>query len=479
MPENKNENFPETNNEFLDMPKPNNNSTNETLGMINELPVQQAPVQPKPIIEIPQSYYDQLAKEEAEIRQKQQEELNRRQEKLENPSKSTHIFGYSILTAIITFFSLYGILNIHELTIFIVPIFIVVGSIYATSKDKKDSQFPVAIMVGGMIVAVLTFVLSMLQEDKMDMWTYYAVASAIIAFLGMTVANIIEKIMTERKNIKAIQSLGYILFFIALIAVPAYLYTNYKDVFYKYVFQQQVVVEAETEEEFVMKTLKNRYNMDFTCDKTQEKYQINQDNRKMVARVCKDSVGNEITVQSIAYNEGENEYIVIDNYIDVLFLNPTKNYLMSDLNALTHSQKVVVYLYPEENCTFLGDCVQCSEYIANIDKETNLDNQFKVSTELNLTKELTSNSKDYINNHNYKFIIEITSNFDETTLDKDTLINSVLDRLNQIGYKNNYGYTIKLIDDIGYDLIDIIYQVDGKTNSNKTFKDPIVVDLTK
>ena len=117
---------------------------------------------------------------------------------------------------------------------------------------------------------------------------------------------------------------------------------------------------------------------------------------------------NEIEVKSIAYNEGKNEYIVIDNYIDVLYLNPTKNYLMSDLKALTHSNKVVVYLYPEENCTFIGDCAQCNEYVENLEKETNIDNQFDVSVKLNLTKELTNNSKDYINNHNYKFIIEIT-----------------------------------------------------------------------
>lgn len=479
MPENENNNLPRKNNEFLDMPKPNNNPTNETHNMVNELPVEHQSTEKKPIIEIPQSYYDKLAREEAEIRQKQQEEQNRKQELLENPPKKTHIFAYSIITAIVTFFSLYGVLNIHELTILIIPVFIVVFSIIATLKEKKESQFPVSVMVGGMIVAVLTFVLSMLQEDKMDMWTYYAIAGAIVAFLGMTVANIIEKIMTERKNIKALESIGYILFFIAIIAVPAYLYTNYKDVFYKYVFQQQVVVEAETEEEFVMKTLKNRYNTDFTCDKTKEKHQINQDNRKIVARICTDSVGNEIEVKSIAYNEGKNEYIVIDNYIDVLYLNPTKNYLMSDLKALTHSNKVVVYLYPEENCTFIGDCAQCNEYVENLEKETNIDNQFDVSVKLNLTKELTNNSKDYINNHNYKFIIEITSSFDETTLDKNALVNSVLDRLNQIGYKNNYGFTIRLIDDLGYELIDTIYEVDGKTNSNKTFKEYEVVDLTK
>lgn len=482
MPENENNNLPKTNNDFLDMPKSNNN---EIPGQQSNIPnAPQNTVAPghinqvsNPIIEIPQSYYDQLAKEEAEERQKQQEELNKRKELLENPPKKTHIFGFSLLTAVVTFFSLYGVLNIHELTIFVIPIYIVVGTIITTLKEKKENQFPVSIMIGGMIVAVLTFVLSMLQEDKMDMWTYYAIAGAIVAFLGMILANIIVKIMTDRKDIKALQCIGYILFFVALVAVPAYLYTNYKDDFYKYVFQQQVVVEAETEEEFVMKTLKNRYNMEFTCDKSQEKHQINQDNRKMVARVCTDTEGNTINVTSIAYNEGSTEYIVIDDYISKLFLEPTKEYLVSDLRALTHSDEVKVYLYPEENCTFLGDCVQCDEYIANIDKETNLDNQFKVSTKLNLKNNLSGSSKDFINNNNYKFIIEIKAQYEESTLDKAALVNTVLNRLNQIGYKNNYGYTIKIIDDLGYELIDVIYYVKGDTNSTKTFKDPVVIEL--
>ena len=58
------------------MPKPNNNPTNETHNMVNELPVEHQSTENKPIIEIPQSYYDKLAREEAEIRQKQQEEQN-------------------------------------------------------------------------------------------------------------------------------------------------------------------------------------------------------------------------------------------------------------------------------------------------------------------------------------------------------------------------------------------------------------------
>ena len=40
MPENENNNLPRKNNEFLDMPKQNNNPTNETHNMVNENPVE-------------------------------------------------------------------------------------------------------------------------------------------------------------------------------------------------------------------------------------------------------------------------------------------------------------------------------------------------------------------------------------------------------------------------------------------------------
>lgn len=482
MPENNN-----NNNNFNNGSQPNNNhifdlplanSSTQNIEPTTPEPINQSVSENKPIIELPQSYYDQLAKEELEARQKEEQNMTIQKEFQENNSQNGQIMAFGIITAIITYFSLYGVLNIHELTIFVIPAYIVLGTILTTLKKKKDNQFPSSIMVGGMIVAVITFILSMLQEEQMDMWTYYAIAGAITAFLGMIISNIIIKIMTDRQNIKALQTVGYLLFFTALFAIPAYLYTNYRDEFYKFVFQKQTVVQAETEEEFVMKTLKTRYNIEFTCDKSKEKHQINQDNRKLVERTCQDPYGNQIVVVSTAYNEGSTQYVVTDNYIDVIFLKQIKETIIADITSMTNAKEVTVSLYPEENCTFVGDCANCEEYLERKEKENDINNQFKVSTELNLKKEIGSNSKDFINSKKYKFIIEVTSQFDENTINAPSLVDNILNRLNQIGYKNTYGYIITLNDDIssdGFELQSVLYQVKGNTNDTQTFKDPEVV----
>ncbi len=481
MPENTNNNFnnelPETKPESLDLP-----SVNQVPEKLEQTPVTPATEENKPLIEIPQAYYDQLAKKEHEAHQKEEEDMKKYEEMQRTNSEFSKILFMSVLGAIITFVSLYLTINKTELAIFVIPLYIIVGTITSAIKNKKESTFPVSIMVGGMTVAVLTFVLSTVQEDKMDMWTYYTIAGAITAFVGLIISNIITKIVCDRKNIKALETVGYTIFFAAVVAVPTYLYINYRDVFYRFVFQKQVVVQAETEEEFTMKTLKARYNIDFTCDKREEKHSLTKDNRKVITRLCSDTYGNKMEVNSIAYNEGANEYVVIDTYMDTMILSQAKTTLEQEVKSATQAEEVKVALYPSQNCTFVGDCVDCDEYFENYTKETDIDNQFKVSTELNLKNALIKKPQEYLNSEKYKMIIEVKKTFDFSTItqaDCIELVDKVLNELNKKGYKNNYGYTISIIhkyDSSKDSLLKTLYVAEGKTSDDKTFKDPVRTD---
>lgn len=472
-------NFPKEEDEKLDNPIPNNDLNSQPPQPIP--PLQETNVsEEKTLIEIPQAYYDKLAKEQLETKQAEEVAIQKHEEKVAVSNDFSRMLFLGVLCAIITYLSLHYTINKNELFIFLIPVYIVVGTIIFAIKNKKDSPFPSSIMMGGMIVAVITFAISMVQEDKMDMWTYYTVAGAIVAFVGLIVSNIITKLITDIKNVKALETVGYIIFFGALIAVPAFLYTNYRDDFYKFVFQKQTVVQAETEEEFVLKTLKNRYGLTFTCDDSKTKHSLTKENRKVVTRLCSDEYGNKMEVNSIAYNEGSTEYVVLDSYMDTMIMIPSKTEISNNLLSVTAADEVKVSLYPIKNCTFYGDCVDCDEYYEIYQEENDIEKQFKVSTELNLKKNLTLNKKDYLNNNEYKYIIEVQDQYNLLEADYPSMVENILNALNTKGYKNTYGYEIKIVhkyesSDDG--LMKTVYHVIGKTNSDKTFKDPVPVEL--
>ncbi len=495
MPENNDTNKPKQSHNIMDLPRISNPEPEEIQPINNQgfNNFNQQIMQPeqqmvnsnfnqtqKPLVEIPDAYYEQLNKERIEAAAKEQAALEQQLEVKETKKTLSKAFLLSILTALVTFASLYLAINQNELFIFAIPIYVIVGGIITAIKNKNENSFPVILMVGGMIEAVLTFILSTLQEEQMDLWTTYAIAGAIVAFIGMITANIINKLITERKNIKAMQTLGYLLYFAVLVAVPYYLYSNYREEFYKFVFQKQIEVRAESEEDFVMKTLKNRYGsrMTFTCDSKKTKYQINQNKQKMVSRVCTDSYNNEFSVTSTAYNEGSNEYIVTDTYIDVLLLNNAKTTLSKDLLTTSGAQNVNVYLYPEKNCTFVGDCVDCEEYYARYEEETNSAKQYENSSMLNLEKYITLSTKDFVNEYGFKIVVELTIQRNLASTDYNSIIDTVLNKLNSLGYKNTSGYIISIyeLELAGEDLTSLAYKVTGTTNSSKSFKDPVVVE---
>lgn len=477
MPENNNNfnnDLPKMNNDYLDIPKFNNQESQIDSN------------DQKPLIEIPQKYYDQLAKEREEAEKKENEREEKYQEKIEASNALSKGFFMVTLTSIIIFALLYITINYTELAMLLIPIYIVIGSITSAIKQNKESSFPVTILVSGMIIAVVTFSLSMLYESQMELWTYYAIAGAIIAFIGLITSNIITNIITDIKNIKALQTIGYLLYFAAIIAIPTYLYKNYREDFYKYVFMKQVEVKAETQEEFIYKTLKSRYNLNFTCDNKNLQHFITEQSQRMISRICEDEFQNEFEVKTIAYNEGENQYILIDNYLDILYFNKIKKSISEEILKITNATEVKLSIYPETNCIFVGDCASCDEYYANFERENNPNNQYEASKKLNFAKYLSLSTnkfiEEYINQNNFKYIIIVSGNYANTATDYNQLINNILNSLSSHGLKNTYGYDIIInhySTDGGVETEDKVFQVAGKTNESKLFNNHQIIDITK
>ncbi len=483
------------------MPGNENNPFNNEVPKMNDNNANNNPISPqnnnqpenKPIIEIPQAYYDKLAQEELEKRENAEKEAREKEERAASASEVNQMMTYVILNAIIIFASMYMTVNKTIYALAAIPIFIVIFSISNASKYKDKSSYPASIMVGGILVAAVTFVISMIKEDQMDLWTYYAIISAVIGFLGLIASTIITKVISDYKSIKAIQGIGYILYFVALVAVPMYLEKNYHEEFYKLLFNTQAEVKAETETEFVLKTLKQRYSTEFTCGTyansaaenekklTVGKYnsKIDQYNHRVTERHCLDKNLNDITVISTAYNEGSVEYIVSDNYIDVLFLYETKTALSRDILNSVGAKEVDISLYPEENCYFYGDCADCDEYYDRYELENSLSNQYKVSTKLNFENELLKKPLEFINSKNFKYIISISAQFGDNT-DYSIMIDRVLERLNALGYKNTFGYIISIynINTNGLETKALVYKVKGNSNSEQIFNNPEVQNIS-
>lgn len=467
-----NNNLPKFNNEPDEMPKLDNDN----------MPNISATNGPKNIIEIPKEYYETIAKEEQDARKQEEQILQKETENKETSHNFNSMIFLSLLSVLIIAGSLLITVNVTSFALLIIPLYIIFGSIFEALKAKKENKesiFPQTILVGGMVVAVASFAISTSNESKIDLWTYYIIASTITGFLGIMVSSIITKIITKGKEIKALESLAYILFLVLLVGTPSYLYITHKDDFYKYIFHKQIVPNANNEEEFTMKTLKNRYGKTFDCG-GKVKHALTKDNRKVVQRICEDENGIKANINSIAYNEGNNEYIVMDNYFDNLILENIKKDITSIVSKAVMTEKVKVFLYPEDNCSFIGDCVECEEYFKTYKSETDIDNRFKASNSLNLTEYLSLTPKEFINTNKFKIIISSQKHYNQGTKDYENQTNKILEELNKNGYKNNYGYEITLNhqydeNDSENSLIDTVYKVVGKKTDDATFKDPKVV----
>ncbi len=432
----------------------------------------------KEIIEIPQEYYDQLEKEKAQKEQEEMQKIVNQQNKEELKTETSKIFTLIAFNAVVIFALLFLMVRNLEFLIFVIPAYIIMFAIINATKEGKESNYPLSVLIGGMSVSVITFLISTIKPENVDYWTYFALAAGIVAFLGMIIANIITKIITRRDEIKALETVGYILFFGILIGVPAFLYNKYPVEFHRIVFQNISEIKAETEDEFILKTLKSRYNIDFNCsDKV--KSHIDFGNIKTKSRECTDPKNQKIEVSSVAYNEGNNQYIVFDNYTDVLFFDSLTAKMSSELIRTADATEVKVYFYPEKGCSFVGNCADSDEYRAAIADEENLENRYNISRSLDLSKYMINyDSVKFVNDGKFKIIVIVTGNYlnNYSSNQYKEIVDKIINYLNDSGLKNNYGFDILIQrSDSTQDLVYEELKVTGKETSDKTFKDYKVV----
>ena len=461
--------MPENQNNFNELPKMNNEVPNS-----GEQP-SSTPVtnNAQPKIEIPQKYYEILEKERHEkAMQEQQEAIDEAKNKEANQMLSK-VAVWTLMFTMIFFVCLYGAFKVKDLLIFAPIVIGIVLTIPASIKEKKESSRHTAVLVGGMLTAVVAYVIGMVRKEEADFWMHFAICSAIIVFVTYGICAIIHMIIANRENIKALGTIGIILFFAAIIGIPYYIYQKNPEEIYKKIFLKTTVVKAETEFEYITKTLKNRYNVDFECQNKRVKTNV-QKGRKITERTCvpvKDK-DYKVTVKSLTYNEEENQYIVMDDYLDIIKFNEYKKSIATKILSTAGALSVNLFIYPEKNCSFLGDCTECEEYFKSYDDEMEPGNLYKASSSANYEKYVAMSPKDIINDGKYKYIITIVGNF-STATDFLGMSNLVLEELNKEGLENNYGFEITYFNTTdGGDTQKQVYKVKGEAVEDQKFRNP-------
>lgn len=399
----------------------------------------------------------------------------------ENEGTAGPLILAAIINALAIFGIIYGYLNINKLIIFALPAFIVVLTIIFAIKQKSKSAYPQGVLVGGILAAIASFGLSILYMEQSDLYMYYTIVSVATGVLGIILSSIITTLITDIKNVKALKAIGYLIIIGAYVGVPFYLYKAYPEELFKYVFFEQIEVVAETEDEFILKTLKNRYGENFTCDVTKIKHAIDQKKQRMTIRPCTSANGTEITVQSFEYEPSLVQYTIIEDYLDKRYFNQLKEELETKVVQSTMASSVQISLYSSENCNLVADCVDCEDYLKNKNELNDRKNQYEASTKLNFQKDLTINAVDFANNGKYKYVITINGNYaGYQSAAFDDVIKKTLTTLNSYGVKNTYGYeiTIKSGQSLGgnetYNTE--VYKVKGEASEDKTFKNPVIVE---
>ena len=451
-----------------------------------EMPVPEAQPETNPFTETPQPIEINNANEiQNQIASQNAMEQNGEKQVIDPLAENEGTAGPLILAAIINalaiFGIIYGYLNINKLIIFALPAFIVVLTIIFAIKQKSKSAYPQGVLVGGILAAIASFGLSILYMEQSDLYMYYTIVSVATGVLGIILSSIITTLITDIKNVKALKAIGYLIIIGAYVGVPFYLYKAYPEELFKYVFFEQIEVVAETEDEFILKTLKNRYGENFTCDVTKIKHAIDQKKQRMTIRPCTSANGTEITVQSFEYEPSLVQYTIIEDYLDKRYFNQLKEELETKVVQSTMASSVQISLYSSENCNLVADCVDCEEYLKNKNELNDRKNQYEASTKLNFQKDLTINAVDFANKGKYKYVITINGNYaGYQSAAFDDVINKTLTTLNSYGVKNTYGYeiTIKSGQSLGgnetYNTE--VYKVKGEASEDKTFKNPVIVE---
>ena len=446
-------------------------------------------------IEIPQAYYDQIKEEEQRKEQQAKQAEMDKIKQQENSKESGKLLLTVIVFAILTYLLINFTINKSEYFSVVMLGIIIMTSIGFAFKDKDKTNTPDGILVGGILSAVISFAISMLNKDETELWTYYSVASGVVAILGYIISKIITSFVVNSKNIKALQTIGMFLILIAIVGVPIYFKQKNPEEFYKVFLHRKSEIVAESEEEFIIKTLKNRYGKDFTCGN--KKTAMNYVDNTMVTRyMCIDkSISQEtfekevknisyegeesnkyINIVSTPYNEADNKYIIEANYIDNLYLNSIKDTISTALKKELPTSAFKTSLYPNGNCLFVGDCADCEEYFAIHDEEKTMDNRYKVSSTIDYSKDMNLKPIEFINKHEYKYIINISGHYALSSYEElKGVVASALKALNSTGLENNFGYEIIIKSSTEYNKV--VHHVVGKSSNDKTFKDPVDQEL--
>ena len=437
------------NNNDFEMPDLKENELDENKENQNEL---------KERIEIPKEYYEKLEKEKVE-RLAAQEKKEKEEESTKN---SGGTFLLIIINALLIFGLLYAMTKYNNYIIFAIPIYIILGTIISSTSKKKDTTFNVSILVGGMISAVICFIVSMSKKEMETAFIYYATASFIVAFIGYLISSIITKIITDKENVKAMHKIFYFIVIVAIIGLPYYYYKNNTEDFMRIVFNNDKVVIANDEISFITSTLRNRYHIDFTCSDKAKNHKDSINHTRITERECwTNNKETTITVFSTMYNDAEKEFIIKDSYLDDLYITPAKDELEKKIKEITQANQVAISLYPKNKCYFIGDC----ESNDNYEKEIKLDNLYKYSKDLLLYEYLNMSKEEFINNYGFKIIVTIRGVYTGTLENElESFANSSLDILNELGYKNNKGFMLVIKDSA---TVTDAYKIDVKANNGK------------
>lgn len=417
------------------------------------------------------------------------------QETSSNEAKGNSVL-LVIFNGLMIFASFYGASKFNSFILLFLPIYLIIFGIVDSLKDKKESVFPTTVFFGGMICAILLFCLSMTSDD-IGFYNHYSIVCGAAGFIGFLLTNIIKRIISNRSEIKALETILIIAFFAILIGGPYYVYLKRPSLINKYILYKDNVIEAKTEREFVIQTLNNRYDSKFSCDVdlkeqsnslsekfnelnkktgiggqiTEVQYGKDKNNRIFNKRVCADKDDNLFVVTSTEYNKGDVEFIVEDKYIDLIKFDVIRQELISEISKIIQDNElsINIYFYPEENCLLLGNCPNIDLYMDEYSRTITYDNRYENSVKADYSKLFKMEPKEIVNSEKILYYFDIQGQFGSANILNPEYINKILNLLNERGYKNNYGYEIDLRSN--YDN-KVVYSVTGTTNDSKEFKDP-------
>ena len=375
-----------------------------------------------------------------------------------NDESAGNLIIYAIINIFIIFGFNYATIKVNTKIIIAIPICIIVLTFLTALKHKNRNDYPTGVLLGGIASGIITFVLSFKLDQ--DLFTHFAIVTSAMGVIGYTLSATLNGLLTK-KNKTGVQILGPLLYFILLFGGGYYAYKKYPNTINNYLFYNKVEIVASTEEEFIIETLKVRYGQKFICGEELKPYlselprvedtniteiqnKITKDRRLMTVRYCTDENRNLFQVMSIEYNKTNNQYVIRDTYLNSLKVDVFKENLVEKLKLELKVANVKIYIYSKDNCLFYGDCVT-DDYFENMENETNIDNQYKKSRELELKSVLGIEPLDFINKEGFKYQIQIYNDFSNTPKEQLAAIaENILRILNDNGYKNTSGYNIEI-----------------------------------